>query len=200
MKRIRGKKRMEIIKNFIEGKEDPEYEVIPTVTDGKYFVRPRKNRKEGSTDEQSDEEQSVEEQAQRGEEIHEKQKQKPKPKSVRNQKLESRYEQKQDQQIYDPTISYQILEQLKLLGEEQRLKRTKKEQKKLVKHQIQKQLKQKHKREQESSDEYDYDYEAVEEEQPKNVYKERAQGAIDPQRGQHIFQPIVLRRKVNLNK
>ena len=42
MSRVRGKKRMEIIKRFLEGEEDPEYEVIPTVTEGKYFVKPRK--------------------------------------------------------------------------------------------------------------------------------------------------------------
>ena len=35
MRRVRGKKRMEIIKNFLEGKDDPKYEVIPTVTEGK---------------------------------------------------------------------------------------------------------------------------------------------------------------------
>ena len=41
---------------------------------------------------------------------------------------------------YDPTITYQILEQLKLLGEEYKIKRSKKEQKKLVKHEIKKHL------------------------------------------------------------
>ena len=34
MSRVRGKKRMEIIKKFLEGEEDPDYEVIPTVTEG----------------------------------------------------------------------------------------------------------------------------------------------------------------------
>ena len=32
MSRVRGKKRMEIIKKFINGEEDPDYEVLPTVT------------------------------------------------------------------------------------------------------------------------------------------------------------------------
>ena len=35
MSRVRGKKRMEIIKKFIDGEEDPDYEVIPTVTEGR---------------------------------------------------------------------------------------------------------------------------------------------------------------------
>ena len=46
--RVRGKKRMEIIKKFIDGEEDPDYEVIPTVTEGKYFVRPRNGSKSKS--------------------------------------------------------------------------------------------------------------------------------------------------------
>ena len=85
--------------------------------------------------------------------------------------------------FYDPTISYQILEQLKLLGEEQRLKRTKKEQKKLVKHQIRKQLKRKEEQEQESSSSEEYDYEVIDDEEPKQVFK-----------------PTPLRRRVNLCK
>ena len=39
MSRVRGKKRMDIIKKFMNGEEDPDYEVLPTVTEGKYFVR-----------------------------------------------------------------------------------------------------------------------------------------------------------------
>ena len=44
MRRVRGKKRMEIIKKFMNGEEDPNYEVLPTVTEGKYFVRPRREK------------------------------------------------------------------------------------------------------------------------------------------------------------
>ena len=44
MSRVRGKKRMEIIKKFMNGEEDPDYEVLPTVTEGKYFVRPRREK------------------------------------------------------------------------------------------------------------------------------------------------------------
>ena len=178
MSRVRGKKRMEIIKKFIDGEEDPDYEVIPTVTEGKYFVRPRKGSKSKNksqkskqetkddnkitdkSDEQSDDDiddETIEEQ---------KQKQKNKKKEP---KLKQQVVKKSEQVFYDPTISYQILEQLKLLGEEQRLKRTKKEPKKLVKHQIRKQLKQKE-QEQESSGSEEYDYEVVDEE-PKQLFK-----------------------------
>ena len=67
---------------------------------------------------------------------------------------------------------------MKLLGEEQRLKREKKEQKKLVKHQIRKELK---RREESSSEEYDYD--VVINEEPKR-----------------LFRPTPIRRRVNLVK
>ena len=208
MSRVRGKKRMEIIKKFIDGEEDPDYEVIPTVTEGKYIVRQRngskgslrdkvpKDKETGGkgqkskqktkddnkiSDEQSDDDidDDIDD-----EEIEEpKQKNKKKEPKLKQQKpkLKQQVVKQSEQVFYDPTISYQILEQLKLLGEEQRLKRTKKEQKKLVKHQIRKQLKQKE-QEQESSDNEEYDYEVVEEE-PKQV-----------------FRPTPLRRRVNLIK
>ena len=181
---------MEIIKKFLEGEEDPKYEVVPTVTEGKYFVRPRKSKskkeKQGQGDELnedqiSEEEEEVEEPKQK----QQKQKQQKLKPEQEQQKLKPELKQEQKQKKihfdsgFDPTISYQILEQLKLLGEEQRLKREKKEQKKLVKHQIRKQLKKKEPLP-ESSEEYDYE---VAEEEPKLLFK-----------------PTPLRRRVNLVK
>ena len=208
MSRVRGKKRMEIIKKFIDGEEDPDYEVIPTVTEGKYIVRQRngskgslrdkvpKDKETGGkgqkskqktkddnkiSDEQSDEQSDDDIDDEEIEEPKQKNKKKEPKLKQQKPKLKQQVVKQSEQVFYDPTISYQILEQLKLLGEEQRLKRTKKEQKKLVKHQIRKQLKQKE-QEQESSDNEEYDYEVVEEE-PKQV-----------------FRPTPLRRRVNLIK
>ena len=201
MSRVRGKKRMEIIKKFLEGEEDPDYEVIPTVTEGKYFVRPRKGSKsknksqklkQETKDEQSDDDIDDDVNDEAIEEQKQKQKQNglseplrdkvpKKKKEPKHQAVKQSHSNQSFQELYDPTISYQILEQLKLLGEEQRLKRTKKEQKKLVKHQIRKQLKQRE-QEQESSDNEEYDYDVVDEE-PKQLFK-----------------PTPLRRRVNLNK
>ena len=216
MSRVRGKKRMEIIKKFLEGEEDPDYEVIPTVTEGKYFVRPRKGSKSKNKSQKSKQEtkddnkitdksegallpgsKSLEqsdddidddvndEVVERSKDLElrrsEEQKQKNKKKEPKQQVLKGALKQS-EQVFYDPTISYQILEQLKLLGEEQRLKRTKKEQKKLVKHQIQKQLRRKEP-EPESSSSEEYDYEVIDDEEPKQLFK-----------------PTPLRRRVNLNK
>ena len=37
--RIRGKKREEIINNWLEGKDNDEYDVVPTKNEGKYIIR-----------------------------------------------------------------------------------------------------------------------------------------------------------------
>ena len=215
--RIRGKKRIEIIQKFLEGEEDPKYEVVPTVTEGKYFVRPRKNESKSELKRHE-----MNERAQRAleglcpEEEEEIERSKQKQQKQKQQKLKPELKQEQKQKKihydsgfgslepqdttcpYDPTISYQILEQLKLLGEEQKLKREKKEQKKLVKATIRKQLKKqlKHKEPEPESEEYDCE----EYESP-----ERAQRALEGLRPEEeepklLFKPTPIRRKVNLNK
>mgnify|MGYP001141459895 CR=1 FL=1 len=35
---IRGSKRLKIIQNYLNGREDPAYEVLPTRKEGKYIV------------------------------------------------------------------------------------------------------------------------------------------------------------------
>ena len=229
MSRVRGKKRMEIIKKFIDGEEDPDYEVIPTVTEGKYFVRPRKgskskNKSQKSKQETKDDNKITDKSLELSDddiegallpgssslddvndEAIEEQKQKQKqnglseplrdkvPKNKKKEpKLKQQVVKKSEQVFYDPTISYQILEQLKLLGEEQRLKRTKKEQKKLVKHQIRKQLKQKEQEQESSSSSEEYNYDVVEEE-GSSIPGQNAQP-------KQLFKPTPLRRRVNLNK
>ena len=193
MSRVRGKKRMEIIKRFLEGEEDPEFEVVPTVTDGKYFVRPRKetnakkkqnkrdnsdnikdsrsdNIKDNISDKhhEEDEEGSYGTPDPSGQETTEEPKQtvpkapRPKPKP-----FEPAHQNYHQAPYYDPTITYQILEQLKKLGEEQRSRRKKKEQKKLVKHQIQKQMARTKKHETESEDYYEYEDEHEQQEQQR---------------------------------
>ena len=165
----------------MNGEEDPDYEVLPTVTEGKYFVRPRREK---ASDRRSKDKKSYTEEEEMDEEYEVKSEAKHRDKgaSVFEERTKHKVEQQPRQQMrrdefYDPTVTYQILEQLKLLGEEQRLKREKKEQKKLVKHQIRKELK---RREESSSEEYDYD---VVDEEPKL-----------------LFRPTPIRRRVNLVK
>ena len=190
---------MEIIKRFLEGEEDPEYEVIPTVTEGKYFVKPRKQagskRKhrreevkerinEGPTG--SEEEDIIDDSVKdiNNEQTKPKQpKPKQKPKPPKPPKPPEHHGASYQTPYYDPTISYQILEQLKLLGEEQRHKREKKEQKKLVKHQIQKQMNRAKKHETESEEDSDNQSE------PEQEFQVKALPVVAPPR-----------RRVNLLK
>ena len=231
MSRVRGKKRMEIIKRFLDGDEDPDYEVIPTVTNGKYFVRPRKKKlnindvNDDNDDEYNDDDKSNDYVNDDDKPKHQhkqlkqvkqskQQKQIKQPiqdasrqmvhkdlKQVKQREQSSQrayspkalcaehevHQLKQNTDIYDPTIPYQILEQLKILGEEQMNKRKKKEQKKLVKHQIRKQLS-KTKKKESSDNDYDinYDYEVEEEQQPHQIT--------------NFLRPVPVRRKVNLIK
>ena len=191
--RVRGKKRIELIKNFLNGNEDPDYEVIPTNTSGRFIVKHRQvNANEPSNEPSNVNMSGTNEPSNVNMSNFNESPNKP-------QNTTYPYGSKEPQGTaygslepedttcpYDPTISYQILEQLKLLGEEQKLKREKKEQKKLVKATIRKQLKKqlKHKEPEPESEEYDYEeYESPEEEEPKLLFK-----------------PTPIRRKVNLNK
>lgn len=41
-KRVTGSKRLQIIQNWLRGRDDPDYEVFPSKTEGKYIIKPRK--------------------------------------------------------------------------------------------------------------------------------------------------------------
>ena len=50
--RIRGKKRQEIIDNWIQGIEDPDVEVQPTKKENRYIVRPKANKEKEEVEEE----------------------------------------------------------------------------------------------------------------------------------------------------
>lgn len=129
---VRGSKRLKIIQNYLNGKEDDEFEVFPTKTENKYIVRPRKAPISKPKEEPPVVEPPKEEPHDKACETVEKEQQeiiKPiiKPKST-------------PQQFYDPTINIEILNQLKLLGEEMKNSREKKEQKRIIKEVVNKQM------------------------------------------------------------
>lgn len=53
------KRRQEIIKNWLDGKEDDEYDVIPTKIDGKYILRPKNKNSEQNVPEENIQEQNA---------------------------------------------------------------------------------------------------------------------------------------------
>ena len=153
-KRVPQSKRLQVIQKWLNGRDDEEYEVFPTKTEGKYIVRPRKEpltkpanepiSKQSSaepTSEPQEEEPTVERSDESPVVV---QPTKPLPKKITRTKSQA-----QSPQIYsrsevayanDPTINIEILNQLKLLGEEFKNERAKKEQKKMIKEVVQKQM------------------------------------------------------------
>ena len=111
-KHLTGSKRLAIIQRWINGHDDPNWEVLPTRKEGKYIVKKRTDPIEVEKVEETP----------------------PKPQKV------AKTPKPPKPQVYDPTINLEILNQLKLLGEEIRNKREKKEQKRMIKEVINKQM------------------------------------------------------------
>ena len=134
-KHLTGSKRLQVIQNWLNGRDDPEWDVLPTKKENKYIVKrraepiskpPPEPQAEPPAEPQV-EEQEVEEPAEEST--------KPLPKKIARPKLQSN-----NSNIFDPTINMEILNQLKLLGEEIKNKREKKEQKRMIKEVVQKQM------------------------------------------------------------
>ena len=145
-KHLTGSKRLAVIQRWINGHDDPEWEVFPTRTEGKYIVKQRKTPLHEKTQETEEIEETPEteeidefeetpeteetEETQETEEIEEKPKKlKKQPKTRKPQKS-----------LYDPTMGLEILNQLKLLGEEMKTQRKRKEQKRLIKEVVDKRM------------------------------------------------------------
>lgn len=132
---LRGSRRLKVINNWLNGKEDDEWEVFPSRTEGKYIVRPRKESLTKPSNENNIEVKNEETQ----EESNEVEAEEPKP--IIKPKAKPRVKAPpSNTPIYDPTINIEILNQLKLLGEEIKQKREKKEQKQMIKNVVQKQM------------------------------------------------------------
>ena len=123
-KQIRGSKRLKLIQNYLNGIEDDEFEVFPSKTEGKYFVR---KRKEPLKIEPPIEKPKDEPPIEKPKDEPPIENPKPIPPPI-------------PKPVYDPTIGVEILNQLKLLGEEIKQKREQKEQKRMIKEVMQKQM------------------------------------------------------------
>lgn len=201
---IKGTKRLAIIKRWLQGIDDPEYDVLPTRKEGKYIVKKRetnittKQQNEPEIDDTNEQENEVEDSNDNSitqdnitDETIEKEKwnssasepikpiAKKQPKQVKKTSTktitQSIPKQVAKQSTLDSTVNLEILEQIKLLGDEIRGKRERKEQKQLIKHVVEKQLSKKKPQAQKylQSQEDDYDYYSEEEEQQQPIFKSR---------------------------
>lgn len=145
-KRLSNSKRLQLINKWLRGIDDEDFEVFPCKTEGKYFVRPRKNKLKQTTkdinvlsleSEEVTEPESIQEEPEEIiEELRPGQSLEPKAKSI----SKPRAIHQTNNQFYDLTINIEILNQLKLLGEEFKNEREKKEQKRIIKEAVQKQI------------------------------------------------------------
>ena len=163
-KYVRGVKRNQIIQRWLQGIEDPLYEVFPTKKEGKYIVKPREVPIKSDMNEQSvddtQNELSYENTNETSDHMTEtndydddstfpkgnlqskKQETTPLPRIQRSVKqLPKRSPMTRvSPNMSDSTINLEILEQLRSLGEEIRNDRFKKEQKNFIKQVVNKEL------------------------------------------------------------
>ena len=167
------RRRQEIINNWLEGKESDEFDVIPTQTEGKYILRPKKK----AVEEVKNTEPEVKENNVPEENVSEE--------PISEQNIPEETEIKNEPVIEKPNYKQDILNQLKLMNEsfnafneERRLKKEKKQKKKEMKQLIHKEFV-KNRVMVEGSDEEEIDPE------PQVVYIEKPA-------------PIRIRRRLNL--
>ena len=141
-KYVRGVKRNQIIQRWLQGIEDPEYEVFPTKKEGKYIVKLRETKLEDQTNNDVDK-QSVDVDVDKqsvdvANDVESETESTPPP--VIKQRRPRTSSSTIPSTRPDSTINLEILEQLRNLGEEIRNDRFKKEQKQYIKHVVNKEL------------------------------------------------------------
>lgn len=168
---LTGLNRLKVIKEYLSGKEDPNWEVFPTRKEGKFIVKPRvvpvetssinhneyidKNVADETADEAADvvrntidddvEENEpapiIETVGSKSPGTKSNQIPKAKQKTVKTDFIGPVVSKSSStRNNYDPTISIEILNQLKTLGEEMRSEREAKKQKKLIKETVRNQI------------------------------------------------------------
>ena len=140
-KYVRGVKRNQIIQRWIQGIDDPDYEVFPTKKEGKYIVKLREKSEpeNGSTGIPADENEP-EIESKNEPEPENATKTSPAEISPENEPPVATKPRSRSTVPRDSTINLEILEQLRNLGEELRNDRFKKEQKQYIKHVVNKEL------------------------------------------------------------
>jgi hypothetical protein len=146
-RKLQGKRRTEVIEKWLKGEEDPEWQVRPTKTDGKYIISERKpavssNQSDEAESEGQDQDPEQEQEPEEKEEVAKpkpvekppppppKPKPKPKDKPYPREKL--------PKSAFSDDVAVEILTELRAIGEAKRTKQAKREQKKEIKRQVRK--------------------------------------------------------------
>ena len=141
-KYVRGVRRNQIIQRWLQGIEDPEYEVFPTKKEGKYIVKLRESPCETNESAVVENIPDCPQDTPESEHI-DLDTREPEPVTVqstpRSSTPRSRVTVMRSNGV-DSTINLEILEQLRNLGEEIRNDRFKREQKQYIKHVVNKEI------------------------------------------------------------
>ena len=143
-KYITGCKRLKLIQDYLAGREDDNYEVLPTRKEGKYIVRARTEPLTKKDDKDKAEVEDNNALVSNTDAVEEVNDNNDAPTTPIKQPPPKRITQTSPQQFVaagprclhqmeDPTINLEILNQLKSLGDELRAEREAKQQKKLIK-------------------------------------------------------------------
>jgi hypothetical protein len=179
-RKIQGAKRQQVIEKWLAGEDDPDWEINQTKTPGKYIIRPRKGKEEDEPKvkqgKKSREQQGHEEEERLEPEQSEPQSDDeppPKPKKApkvaepvekpKKPKLPKVYPGKAGKPVFSDDYAVEILNELRSIGELKRTKVAKRQQKKLIRHEVRKQVPKSQPQEQQQyySDSSDYDFEVT---------------------------------------
>ena len=144
--RIRGKKREEVINKWLKGVEDPNVEVKPTKQENRYIVKAKKEEPKNEDVEPKNEEKEEP----KNEDVEPKNEPKEPEREPKKEEPEYEYEYVyEEEEAPDSTtrsehvnlnLQLQILNELRAMNEEKRLRREQKQRDKQIKEQVQKQL------------------------------------------------------------
>lgn len=134
-KHLSGSRRLAVIHKWLKGIDDPEWEVLPTKKEGKYIVKQRpipQNQDEPESDENEETQENYESDS--IDEIPRK--------PLSSKKAQKPPKTRKTQVNPDPTISEEILKELRSLGMELKTNREKKEQRRMIKEVVDKRMSQ----------------------------------------------------------
>ena len=148
MSRVRGSKRKELIEKWLNGEEDEEYEVKPTRTEGKFIIRKR-NESNNESNNESEQEEDIKQEDESNQSVtdntSDKQSNQHSNQSNQHSAANSNQQHKsansnRNKRVGENETLNQILEQLRLLGEQQKQREERKQRKRETKAAILKQL------------------------------------------------------------
>jgi hypothetical protein len=174
-RKIQGAKRQEVIEKWLSGEDDPDWEITQTKTPGKYIIRPRKVKEQEKEEKKKSREEPKGSDDEHPEESDENEEDEPPPKKApkpaepvpekKKPKLPKVYPGAAHKPVFSDDYAVEILNELRSIGELKRSKVAKRQQKKLIRHEVRKHVpKAQHppppaKEEYDYSDSSDYDFE-----------------------------------------